>query len=60
VGAGEEYAYETLNFVDGSPQRVGHCPCCVCRVRASVDGNVVEYLKAIGKIGVVEQVKQDR
>jgi hypothetical protein len=55
-GSGEEYAYETLNFADGR-QALG--------IRDAVSAEygpvplemVVEYLKALEKIGVVEQVK---
>jgi aminopeptidase YwaD len=54
-GAGEEYAYETLNFVDGvlSAQQI--------RDRVSAEYGpipleiVVEYLKDLKKIGVLEQ-----
>ncbi len=56
-GAGEEYAYETLNFVDGvlNAQQI--------RDRVSAEYGpiplelVVEYLKALAKIGVLEQPK---
>jgi hypothetical protein len=56
-GGGEEYAYETLNFVDGSldAQQI--------RDRVSIEYGpvplemVVEYLQALEKIGVVERVK---
>jgi hypothetical protein len=56
-GSGEEYAYEVLNFADGrhSVQRI--------RDAVSVEYGpvpaemVVEYLRALEKIGVVEQVK---
>jgi len=56
-GGGEEYAYEILNFTDGvlNAQQI--------RDRVSVEYGpvplemVVEYLKALEKIGVVEQVK---
>jgi aminopeptidase YwaD len=55
-GAGEEYAYEVLNFADGRQAR---------GVRDAVSAEygpvplemVVEYLRALEKIGVVEQVK---
>jgi aminopeptidase YwaD len=54
-GAGEEYAYETLNFVDG--QRNAQ------QIRDAVSAEygpvpldmVVEYLKALEKIGVISQ-----
>jgi aminopeptidase YwaD len=56
-GAGEEYAYEVLNFADGkrNAQEI--------RDAVSVEYGpvplemVVEYLKALEKIGVVETVK---
>ena len=59
-GAGEEYAYEVLNFADGKRNAQ--------EIRDAVSAEygpvplemVVEYLKALEKIGVVEQVKQDR
>jgi hypothetical protein len=57
-GSGEEYAYETLNFVDSSldAQQI--------RDRVSIEYGpvplemVVEYLQALEKIGVVEQIKK--
>jgi len=56
-GSGEEYAYEVLNFADGKRN--------VQEIRDAVSAEygpvplemVVEYLKALEKIGVVEQVK---
>jgi len=56
-GGGEEYAYETLNFVDG--QRGTQ------QIRDAVSAEfgpvpadlVLEYLQALEKIGVVERVK---
>jgi hypothetical protein len=56
-GAGEEYAYEVLNFADGKRNAQ--------EIRDAVSGEygpvplemVVEYLKALEKIGVVEAVK---
>jgi aminopeptidase YwaD len=56
-GSGEEYAYEVLNFADG--KRTAQ------EIRDAVSAEygpvpleiVVEYLKALEKIGVVEQVK---
>jgi aminopeptidase YwaD len=56
-GSGEEYAYEVLNFADGTrnAQQI--------RDAVSVEYGdvpleiVVEYLRALEKIGVVEQVK---
>jgi aminopeptidase YwaD len=56
-GRGEEYAYEVLNFADGKRNAQ--------EIRDAVSAEygpvpleaVVEYLKALEKIGVVEQVK---
>jgi aminopeptidase YwaD len=56
-GAGEEYAYEVLNFADGKRNAQ--------EIRDVVSAEygpvplemVVEYLRALEKIGVVEQVK---
>jgi hypothetical protein len=57
-GSGEEYAYEVLNFVDGRRNALG--------IRDAVSAEcgpvpleiVVEYLKALEKIGVVEEIKE--
>jgi aminopeptidase YwaD len=56
-GSGEEYAYEVLNFADGKRNAQ--------EIRDAVSAEygpvplemVVEYLRALQKIGVVEQVK---
>jgi hypothetical protein len=56
-GAGEEYAYEVLNFADGKRNAQ--------QMRDAVSAEygpvplemVVEYLRALEKIGAVEQVK---
>jgi aminopeptidase YwaD len=56
-GAGQEYAYEVLNFADGKRNAQ--------EIRDAVSAEygpvplelVVEYLKALEKIGVVEEVK---
>src|SRR5438067_3930863 len=56
-GGGEEYAYEVLNFADGKRNAQ--------EIRDAVSAEygpvalemVVEYLKALEKIGLVEQVK---
>ena len=56
-GGGEEYAYEVLNFADGKRNAQ--------EIRDAVSAEygpvplemVVEYLKALEKIGVVEQMK---
>ncbi len=55
-GAGEEYAYETLNFVDGKRNAQ--------QIRDAVSAEygpvpldmVVEYLKALEKIGVIKRL----
>ena len=56
-GAGEEYAYEVLNFADGKRNAQ--------QIRDAVSAEygpvpvemVVEYLKALEKIGVVEEAR---
>jgi hypothetical protein len=56
-GGGEEYAYEVVNFADGRHS--------VQRIRDAVSAEygpvplelLVEYLKALEKIGIVEEVK---
>ena len=56
-GGGEEYAYEALNFADGTRNAL--------KIRDAVSAEygpvplelVVEYLKALEEIGVVEEVK---
>ena len=56
-GGGEEYAYEVLNFADGKRNAQ--------EIRDAVSAeygpvpleSVVEYLRALEKIGVIEQVK---
>jgi len=56
-GGGEEYAYEVLNFADGKRNAQ--------EIRDAVSAEfgpvplelVVEYLKALEKIGIVEQIK---
>jgi len=56
-GAGEEYAYEALNFADGKRNAQ--------QIRDVVSAEygpvpvemVVEYLKALEKIGVVEEAR---
>ena len=56
-GSGEEYAYEVLNFADGKHSAE------LIRDEVSAEYGpvplelVVEYLKALEKIGLVEQVK---
>ena len=56
-GGGEEYAYEVLNFADGKrkPEEIRDA---VSAEYGPVPlGLVVEYLKALEKIGVVEEAK---
>ena len=56
-GGGEEYAYEVLNFADGkrNPQEIREA---VSAEYGPVPVElVVEYLKALEKIGVVEEAK---
>src|SRR5579862_502476 len=56
-GSGEEYAYEALNFVDGKRNAL--------QIRNAVSAEygpipldlVVEYLNALEKIGILEQIK---
>ena len=56
-GSGEEYAYEVLNFADGKRNTQ--------QIRDAVSAEygpvplevVVEYLKALEKIDIVEEVK---
>ena len=56
-GAGEEYAYEVLNFADGK-RNAPQIGAVVSAEYGPVPLEmVVEYLKALEKIGVVEQVK---
>jgi len=56
-GSGEEYAYETLNFADGKRDAQ--------QIRDALSAEygpvplelVLEYLKTLERIGIVEQVK---
>jgi len=59
-GAGEEYAYEVLNFADGKRNAPQIGDAVSAEYGPVPVEMVVEYLKALKKIGVVEQVKQDR
>jgi hypothetical protein len=55
-GAGEEYAYETLNFVDGK-RDVGQIRDAVAMEYGDVPVEVVaEYLRALESIGVLKRV----
>ncbi len=56
-GGGEEYAYETLNFVDGSRNALDIAHAVSAEYGPVPLEMVVEYLRALEKIGVVEQVK---
>ncbi len=56
-GAGEEYAYETLNFVDGSRNTSDITHAVSAEYGPVPLEMVAEYLTALEKIGVVEQVK---
>lgn len=59
-GGGEEYAYETLNFADGKRNAQ--------QIRDAVSAEygpvplemVVEYLRALERIGVITQVNLQR
>jgi aminopeptidase YwaD len=56
-GGGEEYAYETLNFVDGSRNALDIAHSVSAEYGPVPLEMVVEYLRALEKVGVVEQVK---
>jgi aminopeptidase YwaD len=56
-GAGEEYAYEVLNLADGKRNAQEIRDAVSAEYGPVPVGLVVEYLKALEKIGVVEQVK---
>jgi aminopeptidase YwaD len=56
-GANEEYAYETLNFVDGSRNALDIAHAVSAEYGPVPLEMVVEYLRALEKIGVVERVK---
>jgi aminopeptidase YwaD len=56
-GGGEEYAYEALNFVDGSRNALDIAHSVSAEYGPVPLEMVVEYLKALEKIGVVELVK---
>ncbi len=56
-GGGEEYAYEVLNFANGK-RNTQEIRDAVSAEFGPVPGEIVlEYLQALEKIGVVEQVK---
>jgi aminopeptidase YwaD len=56
-GAGEEYAYETLNFADGRRNAQQIRDAVSAEYGPVPLGHVVEYLRTLEKIGVVEQLK---
>ena len=56
-GGGEEYAYEVLNFEDGKRNAQEIRDAVAAEYGPVPLELVVEYLKALEKIGVVEQVK---
>jgi len=56
-GAGEEYAYEVLNFADGKRNASAVSDAVSAEYGPVPLEMVTEYLKALEKIGVVEQVK---
>ena len=56
-GSGEEYAYEVLNFADGKRNAQEIRDAVSAEYGPVPLGLVVEYLKALEKIGVVEEAK---
>jgi aminopeptidase YwaD len=56
-GAGEEYGYEVLNFADGKRNAQEIRDAVSAEYGPVPVGLVVEYLTALEKIGVVEQLK---
>ena len=53
-GSGEEYAYEALNFADGT-RTVGQITAALSTEYGAVTEDlVIEYLQALQKIGIVE------
>ena len=56
-GGGEEYAYEVLNFVDGKRNAMEIDDAVSAEYGPVPVELVVEYLQALEKIGVVEEVK---
>jgi hypothetical protein len=56
-GGGEEYAYEVLNFADGKRNAQEIRDAVSAEYGPVLVELVVEYLKALEEIGVVEQVK---
>ena len=56
-GGGEECAYEVLNFADGKRNAQEICDAVSAEFGPVPLEMVLEYLKALEKIGVVEQLK---
>lgn len=56
-GSGEEYAYEVLNFANGKKNAQEIRDAVSTEYGPVPLGLVVEYLKALEKIGIVEEVK---
>jgi aminopeptidase YwaD len=56
-GGGIEYGYEVLNFADGKRNAQEICDAVSAEYGPVSPGMVVEYLKALDEIGVVEVVK---
>jgi aminopeptidase YwaD len=56
-GSGEEYAYEILNFVDGKRDAQAIRDAVSAEYGPVPLERVVEYLRALERIGVVEEVK---
>ncbi|HZI55265.1 MAG TPA: hypothetical protein VFF39_00750, partial [Verrucomicrobiae bacterium] len=54
-GAGEEYAYETLNFVDGKSNAQQIRDAVSVEYGPVLLDLIVEYLKALERIGIVSQ-----
>jgi aminopeptidase YwaD len=56
-GAGEEYTYEVLNFANGKRNAQEICDAVSAEYGPVPLDLVVEYLRALEKIGVIDQVK---
>jgi aminopeptidase YwaD len=57
-GSGEEYAYEVLNLTDGKRRAMAIYGSVSAEYGPVPVEMVVEYLKALEKIGVVEEMKE--
>ena len=55
-GSGAEYAYETLNFVNGKRTAAAVCSAVSAEYGLIPMGTVVEYLKSLEAIGVLKRV----